>query len=50
MRDVNTFLEDYLQHAEYDPVKAREYYLRTRKLKGRKAESPVNPRFVFQEA
>lgn len=29
------FVETYLVH-EYDPVKAREYYLRTRKLKGRK--------------
>lgn len=32
--DVDEFLGDILQH-EYDPVKAREYYLRTRKLKGR---------------
>ena len=33
--------EDVLQHASapYDPVKAREYYLRTRKLKGRKKGS-----------
>ena len=29
------FLENFLQH-KYDPVKAREYYLRTRKLKGRR--------------
>ena len=29
--------EDYLQHAgTYDPVKAHEYYMRTRVLKGRK--------------
>jgi len=35
MRTVDEFLTDVLQH-EYDPVKAREYYLRTRKLKGRK--------------
>lgn len=34
MTDVDEFLEEVLQH-EYDPVKAREYYLRTRKLKGR---------------
>ncbi len=31
---VEEFIDDFLQH-EYDPVKAREYYLRTRKLKGR---------------
>lgn len=28
--------EILLLHSEYDPVKAREYYLRTRQLKGRK--------------
>lgn len=28
---------------DYDPAKAREYYLRTRKLKGRKAGSKVAP-------
>lgn len=28
-----------LFHADYDPAKAREYYLRTRKLKGRKPGS-----------
>lgn len=36
MTDVDAFIEDFLSH-EYDPVKAREYYLRTRKLKGRGA-------------
>lgn len=35
MPDVGDFIDDFLQH-EYDPAKAREYYLRTRKLKGRK--------------
>lgn len=35
MPDVDGFIDDFLQH-DYDPVKAREYYLRTRKLKGRK--------------
>lgn len=34
MTHVDEFIEDFLQH-EYDPVKARAYYLRTRKLKGR---------------
>lgn len=44
MTTVDKFIEDFLQH-EYDPVKAREYYLRTRKLKGRKpakARPPLN--------
>lgn len=34
MTDTTEFIEDFLQH-EYDPVKAHEYYMRTRKLKGR---------------
>lgn len=33
--DAREFVEDYLAHA-YDPVKAKEYYERTKKLKGRK--------------
>jgi len=38
--DVDDFIDDFLQHkSEYDPVKAREYYLRTRKLKGRDGAS-----------
>lgn len=32
------FVEEFLQH-KYDPVKAREYYLRTRKLKGKVSAS-----------
>lgn len=32
-----------LHKAAYDPVKAREYYLRTRHLKGRKAGVKVKP-------
>lgn len=32
--------EVLLLHSEYDPVKAREYYLRTRELKGRKPAAP----------
>lgn len=45
MTDVNEFVDNFLAH-EYDPVKAREYYLRTRQLKGRKKASakPINPR------
>lgn len=33
------FLSAYIEHSEYDPVKAREYYLRTRELKGRESGS-----------
>lgn len=42
MHDPDEFIQDFLSHlysAEdrpYDPVKAHEYYIRTRKLKGRK--------------
>lgn len=36
MTEVDTFVEDFLSH-RYDPVKAHEYYLLNRKLKGRKA-------------
>ncbi len=44
--NADDFIEEFLSHrAEYDPVKAREYYLRTRELKGRKPGSPqVNPK------
>ncbi len=38
MDRAQTFIDSVLQHAEtkyYDPAKAREYYLRTRELKGR---------------
>ncbi len=38
MTDVGEFVENFLQH-EYDPVKAREYYLRTRELKGRQKKA-----------
>lgn len=42
---MRTPTEVELQHfsAGYDPVKAREYYLRTRKLKGRKKGSSTAP-------
>lgn len=43
MTDTNEFIENFLAH-DYDPVKAREYYLRTRKLKGRKPGTAINPR------
>lgn len=36
------FIDDFLAHV-YDPVKAREYYLRTRELKGRKKGSKEDP-------
>jgi hypothetical protein len=37
---MNSGYEDTLQHA-YDAAKRREYYLRTRKLKGRKKADPA---------
>lgn len=42
MVDDSILLHDDLIH-EYDPVKAREYYLRTRKLKGRKKGTVDQP-------
>lgn len=33
----------FLEHAEYDPVKAREYYLRNRQLKGRTSTAIIPP-------
>ncbi len=42
MKDPDNFVDHYLMHL-YDPVKAREYYLRTRELKGREAAS-VDPK------
>lgn len=42
MNRVEQVIEDFLAHrSEYDPAKAREYYLRTRKLKGRKPGAKV---------
>lgn len=44
MDAVEEFIEDYLEHASakyYDPVKAHEYYLRTRELKGRQSTSQL---------
>jgi len=38
MLSTDEFIKDFLQHVEiipYDPVKAHDYYLRTRHLKGR---------------
>lgn len=45
MDKTTLFINNILAHASenYDPVKAREYYLRTRQLKGRKAGSAPNP-------
>ena len=37
-------VEDVIQHfvsAYYDPVKAHDYYMRTRQLTGRKAEANI---------
>lgn len=40
MMDIDRFVDDFLQHrSTYDPVKAREYYLRTRKLKGKASKA-----------
>ena len=46
MRTPTEFELDRLLHYAigYDPVAAREYYLRTRKLKGRRRGSAVEPR------
>lgn len=43
MTDTNTFIKSIITHAEsrYDPVKAHEYYLRTRELKGRRSVSDL---------
>lgn len=41
--DPGGFIEEFMKH-DYDPVKAHEYYLRTRELKGRKTTSKVDPR------
>ena len=44
MTDTGQFIEDFFEHAVvYDPVYAHDYYLRTRKLKGRLG-SKVNPK------
>lgn len=43
MVDVESFIESVLSHGEsrYDPVKAHEYYLKTRELKGRRSTSEL---------
>lgn len=41
------FVQKFIQHADYDPVKAHEYYMQTRQLKGRKpaqADPPPLPK------
>lgn len=47
---LNTLFNDRELYHEYDPVKAREYYLRTRELKGRQpgAEDPESVRRAQQ--
>lgn len=44
MTDVDEVIKNLVlaHRTDYDPVAAREYYLRTRKLKGRKRASPAN--------
>lgn len=42
MKKALDFVDAFLEHrGDYDPAAAREYYLRTRKLKGRKAAAPI---------
>lgn len=40
MIDVDEFIAHMVGDPDYDPIKAREYYLRTRKLKGRHPAAP----------
>lgn len=35
------FVQSFIEHAEYDPVKAHEYYVRTRQLKGRQPAKAI---------
>lgn len=45
MSRVEAFVENFLAHYAseyYDPAKAREYYLRTRELKGKQSTSSLN--------
>jgi hypothetical protein len=45
MQDPDTFITSFLEHAGsefYDPVKAHEYYLRNRELKGRRPSQNVS--------
>ena len=42
---MNNKVDDFLQHYAsqyYDPVKAHEYYMRNRELKGRRSTSDLN--------
>ncbi|HYQ97974.1 MAG TPA: hypothetical protein VEO92_06370, partial [Candidatus Nitrosocosmicus sp.] len=43
-------VQELMHRADYDPVKAREYYLRTRKLKGRKKSSQDEPTGILGRA
>jgi hypothetical protein len=45
MPSPEVFIEDFLKHADaiYDPVKAHEYYLRTRHLTGRRGSRKMLP-------
>lgn len=53
MNDPKQFVEDFLAHYAseyYDPVKAREYYLRTRELKGREPAQSTAKQTPAQKA
>lgn len=41
MVDVAEFIDNVLSHGRYDPVKAHEYYERTKELKGRRSASDL---------
>lgn len=50
MTDVSEFIEGVLEHrGAYDPVAAREYYLRTRKLKGKEAGGTDGPATEYEK-
>lgn len=42
MTDTNEFVQNFLTHV-YDPLKAHEYYLRNRELKGRSVANEIDP-------
>jgi hypothetical protein len=43
---IDSFIENFLEHKVYDPDKAHEYYMRTRKLKGRKPAASKTPSYT----
>lgn len=45
---VEEFVDEFVLAHAYDPVKARAYYLRTRKLKGRR-KAAVQPKRIHED-